>query len=83
MQPVLSPAAICASQAVAAGCTRSEEVAAVAAGRAPQLWLPDRGAMGRAGVDQWACVPSGVQSVLLQGFGTAPGLVVAMSERPR
>ena len=59
------------------------EVSAVLGGRQQALWLPDRGAMARAGVDRWACVPSGVQSLLLQPIPGQAGALVVMSERPR
>ncbi len=47
-----------------------------------QLWLPDRGAISRAGGDGWATVPRGVQSMLLQAV-PGGGVLVVMCERPR
>jgi hypothetical protein len=60
----------------------SPDAAAVASGARPQLWLPDRGAMGRAGADAWACVPRGAGSLLLQGL-PGGGLLVVICDRPR
>ncbi|GBF93312.1 hypothetical protein Rsub_06044 [Raphidocelis subcapitata] len=67
---------------VARGVAASPEVAAVARGAAPSLWLPDRAAMARAGADGWACVPRGAQSLLLQAV-PGGGLLILMAERPR
>jgi hypothetical protein len=51
-------------------------------GERQQLWLPDRAAMARAGVDGWAVVPRGAQSLLLQHVAGGGALVV-LGDRPR
>jgi hypothetical protein len=58
------------------------EAAAVAAGAAGPLHLPDRASMARAGIAGWAFVPAGAESALLAPL-PGGGLLLVLSERAR
>lgn len=65
-------------------CSKSSEVPSVASGQASQLYLPDRGAMGRAGLASCSSVPQGAESALVQHIPGKPGSVMLLfSERAR
>ena len=67
-------------------CSSSKELANVLSGQVSQLWLPDRLAMGIAGLSANSSIPKGAECLLVQQVTTAEkqsGFLMLFSERPR
>ncbi|KAI3432648.1 hypothetical protein D9Q98_004194 [Chlorella vulgaris] len=88
--------AVVAASDVLAALSGTELARASSCWQQGVLFCPDRAAMGSSGAGNWACVPEGAQSLLvqpLQPFGqrtagsttdqASQGILLLLSERPR
>jgi hypothetical protein len=88
--------AVVAASDVLAALSGTELARASSSWQQGVLFCPDRAAMGSSGAGNWACVPEGAQSLLvqpLQPFGqrtagsttdqASQGILLLLSERPR